>query len=190
MKSADLRIRRTYKLLTDALMTLMQEKPIEKITVMEICSQAMVHRATFYKYFEDKYQLLDFCVYEIGEGFIKNDALDAPVRDCREYFLKLLRCLLNEFEAHMDMYIAILKKNKGDYLIRKIQEKITFSMCSKFKTMSSPDISVPHDMLAYFYSGACINVLYWWLENGQGISVDEVVGYAGKITDISAFREV
>lgn len=183
-KVTDLRIRRTYKLLTDALMSLMQEKAFEKITVIEICSRAMVHRATFYKYFEDKYQLLDYCVYEIGEGFNANEAHAEPVKSCREYFLRLVRYLLNEFETHRDMYITILKRNSGDYLIRKIQEKITFSMCEKFKEIDDPAVSVPRDMLAYFYSGACINVLYWWLENGHDTSVEDVVKYMEKIMDM------
>ncbi len=175
----DLRIRRTYKLLTNALMTLMQEKPFEKISVIEICSQAMVHRATFYKYFEDKYQLLDYCVHEIGEKFNSSEGLAEPVDSCRRYFLKLTRCLLNEFEANKGMYLAILKRNKGDYLMNKIQDTITYRLCDKFDEFKKNglNIPVPCSMLAHFYSGACINVLNWWFKDNDVISVDEVIGF-------------
>ncbi len=54
----DLRVRRTHKLLWDALMALMIERDFESITVTDICDRAMVHRTTFYKHFEDKYDLL------------------------------------------------------------------------------------------------------------------------------------
>ena len=62
-EKTDLRVRRTYKLLSDALISLMKVKPFEKISVMDICNEAMVHRATFYTHFEDKYQLLKFSFY-------------------------------------------------------------------------------------------------------------------------------
>ncbi len=173
----DLRVRRTYRLLTDALMELMQKKPFEKITVIEICSQAMVHRATFYKYFEDKYQLLDYCVIEIGDRFKNEEGLSMPVKSCREYFLSLMRCLLNEFEIRKDIYLTILKRNKSDYLIHRVQETITYRMCEKFEECKNGgmDIPVPCNMLAHFYSGACISVLYWWLDNGGSLSVDKVI---------------
>ena len=54
----DLRVRRTHKLLWEALMTLMTEQEFETISVKEICDRAMVHRTTFYKHYEDKYDLL------------------------------------------------------------------------------------------------------------------------------------
>ena len=68
-KKVDLRIRRTYKLLLEALEGLINEQPFEKITVTDICDRAMVHRTTFYKHFEDKYHLLRFGIKEIQEQF-------------------------------------------------------------------------------------------------------------------------
>ena len=55
---ADLRVRRTRKLLPDALVALLAVQPFESITVRQICERAMVHRATFYTHFTDKYELL------------------------------------------------------------------------------------------------------------------------------------
>ena len=43
--------------LIEACSKLMMERTIEKITVAEILDQAGVSRATFYKYFRDKYEL-------------------------------------------------------------------------------------------------------------------------------------
>src|SRR6201988_3315043 len=55
----DLRVRRTHKLLWEALMAELTLRPFEEITVREICERAMVHRSTFYKHYEDKYALLE-----------------------------------------------------------------------------------------------------------------------------------
>lgn len=66
----DLRIRRTHKLLIDALRSLLEEKDFEDIHVKDICELAMVHRTTFYKHFEDKYQLMSFAL--ISSKHLKN----------------------------------------------------------------------------------------------------------------------
>jgi len=58
-EQADLRVRRTHKLLWEALMAEMSERPFEEISVTDICERAMVHRTTFYKHYEDKYALLE-----------------------------------------------------------------------------------------------------------------------------------
>src|SRR5436309_15254652 len=54
----DLRVRRTRKLLWEALLVEMSQHAFESITVTDICERAMVHRTTFYKHYEDKYGLL------------------------------------------------------------------------------------------------------------------------------------
>ena len=39
---------------------LLRSEPLEKITVEQICRKADVHRSTFYRYFQDKYDLLRY----------------------------------------------------------------------------------------------------------------------------------
>lgn len=59
VNDADLRVRRTRKLLKDALTELWSEKSFDSITVQDIAERAMVNRATFYLHFQDKYTLFD-----------------------------------------------------------------------------------------------------------------------------------
>ena len=45
------------KVIRESLLELMQEKPLNKITVREICEKADVNRSTFYSYYMDIYDL-------------------------------------------------------------------------------------------------------------------------------------
>ena len=47
------RVKMTKKMLKNTLIDLLDEKPLEKITVTEICKNADVNRSTFYAYYED-----------------------------------------------------------------------------------------------------------------------------------------
>jgi len=59
-KDLDKRVQRTRIALREAFGKLMQEKPFEQITVLDITDEAMINRATFYAHFADKYELFDY----------------------------------------------------------------------------------------------------------------------------------
>ena len=51
----DLRVKKTYKLLSDALLKLLEEKNFDEIKLTEICELAMVHKTTFYNHFKSSF---------------------------------------------------------------------------------------------------------------------------------------
>lgn len=53
------RLIRTKKAITNAFISLLEEKPFEKITVQDILDKTPVTRATFYSYFSDKYEIVE-----------------------------------------------------------------------------------------------------------------------------------
>ena len=55
----DPRIRRTRRLLQDALKRLLEEKEFDKITIQDIAEAATLNRATFYAHYPDKFALLE-----------------------------------------------------------------------------------------------------------------------------------
>src|SRR5512142_1962529 len=55
----NLRLRRTQKLLREALIELIEEKGFEALTVGEIAERAMISRAAFYRNYQDKYDLVE-----------------------------------------------------------------------------------------------------------------------------------
>jgi AcrR family transcriptional regulator len=57
-RKPDERIRRTHERLGGALVALIQEKSIDKVTVQEVLDRASVGRSTFYLHFRDKNDLL------------------------------------------------------------------------------------------------------------------------------------
>ena len=50
---------RTDRAIQSALLSLLGKKPFEKITVQDILDETPVSRATFYKHFHDKYEIVE-----------------------------------------------------------------------------------------------------------------------------------
>ena len=80
--SSDLRVRRTQKLIRDALIELVEERSFDAITVGDITRRAMVSRTAFYRYYRDKFDLVEKLYEEmmtmvVGELYsIRQGALD------------------------------------------------------------------------------------------------------------------
>ena len=55
----NLRVRRTQKLLREALIELIEEQGFDVLTVGELTGRAMVSRAAFYRNYRDKYDLVE-----------------------------------------------------------------------------------------------------------------------------------
>lgn len=52
-------LKRTQRDLVEAMVNLLRKEPFEKITIDDICDEALVHRSTFYRYYHNKYELLE-----------------------------------------------------------------------------------------------------------------------------------
>lgn len=113
-------VRRTYLLLMKALLDLLAEIPFEKISLTDICRVSMVSRSTFYRYFEDKYDLLHYCVKMYIEGL-------RPVEDLI-YFKNIdslrvfLKYLIDQVNENLSQYRNIYQTNKNGSLMFTIQE--------------------------------------------------------------------
>lgn len=58
MKKVNQRVIITKKMLEDALLCLLSEKPIDKINITELCNEAGINRATFYSHYETPRDIL------------------------------------------------------------------------------------------------------------------------------------
>ena len=106
--ATDRRVRRTRKLLRDALLALMAERGYESITVQDILDRANVGRSTFYTHFYDKEDLLLSGLEEIRQIFERSNA-GAGALACAPLSLGLFRHVL-EYEPS---YRALIGSRSG-----------------------------------------------------------------------------
>lgn len=76
-KKEDRRVRYTKAAIRSSFLTLLEEKPIEKISVTDICKLADINRGTFYSHYSDPYDLKDRLERELVE------VLEQQIRDMK-----------------------------------------------------------------------------------------------------------
>jgi AcrR family transcriptional regulator len=179
LEQADLRVRRTHKLLWEALMAELSERTIEEITVSDICERAMVHRTTFYKHYEDKYALLEQGIRQMYDDLLAEEEHAAPstysVEHPPPYFIRLF-----EHAAHHQRFYRLMVCGEGIGRFQKlVMEYITEVVSAKVHELS-PDnqqFAVPIDMHAHFVSGAALSLLAWWLEHDMPFTPHQMAQY-------------
>ena len=180
----DLRVKRTYKLLSEALKKLMLIKEFDKITVNDICNEAMVHRTTFYTHFEDKQALLKYCLKEIESPFDNLNIKDYSDKGYKKYYTDVAWHILNNMAKNKEFYKILIKKNKDESFMSRIQEELTHKMNDNINMIlnAGATLPIPSELISRFYAGACVNVLCWWIENDMPFSVDELLRYLEIVT--------
>lgn len=184
-KKEDLRIRRTKKLLSNALFELIKKKPFDKVSVCDICDAAMVHRATFYSHFSDKYELLTYSIDE----HIPLDKLEfsAHGTDGAVNPEKVVGDIINYVASNKDIYAFILKKNNDYSIPDRIQDLFEEKILKIVNRAveNGEEIPVKPEFLASFYSGACLNVVTKWLQGGMPLTADELIGNLNTLLSLS-----
>ena len=168
----DLRVRRTHKLLWEALMSLMTEQEFETISVKEVCDRAMVHRTTFYKHYEDKYDLLARGMQQTHEMLLAE--LELVGKDSSSY---------TQFFAHVAtherFYRVMLCGNGVGSFQARLQNHFADSITTEMQRLEKggQTLSVPPSLLAQFYAGALLSSLIWWFSRDLSSSPEQMGNY-------------
>jgi AcrR family transcriptional regulator len=159
----DQRIRRTRSLLSNALVALMQEKPIDKITVQEVLDRATVGRSTFYLHYRGKDDLF-LCVLEDGlemwsTVLLRKQEKSYRIAPVAEFFMhvgdakKLHRALVDSGRIHTFFELAQV------YFARGIARHL--------KDMGLKDpVQSELDARSHALAGNLLSLLKWWLDRG------------------------
>ncbi len=170
----DLRVRRTHKLLWEALLSLLEQHPFESISVTEICEQAMVHRVTFYKHFEDKYDLLEY-----GLQTIKRQLVDELEQGEASHPKSRPLRILEQIAQHPRFYSLLMVEKETHSLTSVMRQQIARDVEIELERAEEKGIQLPMpaEVMVQFYAGAILTLGGWWLENGMPISREELARY-------------
>lgn len=168
----DLRVRRTHKLLWEALLTLMSEREFETISVKEICDRAMVHRTTFYKHYEDKYDLLTRGIQHTHEILLTE--LERTGKDSSSYTR-----FFEHVTTHERFYRVMLCGNGVGSFQTQLRNYFADTIATEMQQRERTGhiFPAPLSLLAQFYAGALVSALTWWLSNDLLSSSEQMGSY-------------
>lgn len=166
---------RSKKLITDALVALLDEKPLDKITVTDIVKKADINRGTFYAHYANVGDVVN-SIFQSAFEVIKTSFQDISTltSDDAERMLKQLQFVM---EQDLDFYRKIYTSD----MYIQISELIDQVLMSFILDLEEKVSTVPHiDFLFYtrFYCGGIIKLYRDWFVGDLPISFDELTNRA------------
>jgi AcrR family transcriptional regulator len=167
--SKDARALRSGQALRDALLSLLLQKPFDQITIRDICAEAGVHYATFFRHHPTKEALLD----EIATEQIKQlNKLTLAIRDAEDYEAGF-RALCSYVDEHRKLWSTLLNGGAGSAM-REEWVRQSRAVAAKVPPVHS---WMPAELGTVCAATLIAETVAWWLAQPEGAySVDEMAG--------------
>ena len=159
-------------LLKEALIRLLREKKLEHISIKELCEEAGINRATFYRHYELPRSVLE----EIKSDLIREVRAEIETAEKERDLRTIVRSVCRYLYEHRDTVTVFLRDDPvfdletlNDMLLGVIHENTLFS----FPTNVMAD---PRDkkLLGAFMVGGGYNMTRQWLLGGEHRGPDEM----------------
>lgn len=182
-EKTDLRIRKTYKALCDAFVTILEKKRFDDLTVNELCDEATIRRATFYKHFADKHDFFSFFIRQKQDQFISQAKEETPPNGIYAYTLYLTQRSILYFKDHESLIQNILKSDMSASPLDIFNEEIHSNILSNLKEhqQRSCTFSVSPELLASFLSGGIFSTIRNSVLQPQLFNTDTIMENMSKV---------
>ena len=166
----NLRLRRTQKLLREALIELIEERGFEALTIGEITERAMVSRAAFYRNYQDKYDLVEQIFAEAMLAL-----LDAVGELGKEHPAEVWVTFFEHIAQYERLYRALLGSKGSPWFVRKMRASLAGLVKEGGQghlphgadARERPLHTFSDEFVPDLVSALFVEAITWWLEQGR-----------------------
>ena len=165
-KNIDPRVKRTRRLLRDALVSLILKKDFASITIREVTERAEVAYITFYRHYESLDQLL---MEVLDEGLTELMIhIETLAKQSDTSALETEGRLIFEYiEQKADLFRILLKSQS----VTRIRKKVVSNISAIFQKSCVPlerlGNQVTINMASNHIATSLLSLIEWWLENNM-----------------------
>jgi AcrR family transcriptional regulator len=158
MAMADRRVKRTQRLLAEALISLTLEQGYDAVSIRDITERADIAYATFFRHYDDKDALLDEVVDVILSDMSQ---LLQPGPIAAEHQAAVGIQIFEYVQAHSELCHVLLGSRGKDRLIEKLQS------AKQDIPLLNTSGHIPPEIANYHFMSAGIELIQWWLDHGM-----------------------
>ena len=184
IEKEDLRITRTRKSLIEAFITLMKQKKFEEITINDLCDEAMVRRTTFYRHFEDKYDLFNFVIKHYQQEFSEYNQLQETGQSMGNWHSTILNNCLVFISENDKLFKLALNSSVLPMLLDSLLSQIEISITEKYEQLQgkAKKSNISPDIIGSFIGGGILNVFHKLLLERE--RQDEIIAQLQQLLDL------
>lgn len=166
---------RSRKLIKTALADLLQEKPLDKITVTDVVNRAGINRGTFYAHYADIPDVIDHLIQETF-SMIK-EALTAQPKNLMDIPHLLLAQIQAILEEDLDFYRKVMNSSASPLMQQQLISIILDYMLQRESDFSMAE-HAPFVLTIRFCAGGLSHLYRDWFSGKLDITLDELTQHA------------
>ncbi len=178
LNNTDRRVKRTKKALRDALISLLEKKPITEISVTELTTLADVNRATFYFYYTDLLDMLQQIQNEAYQAFKEVLSESTPSITTIEGFTDYAESLLTYCKEHEALVKFIIKNDTNNQLYKQIQILMLNNIPNSKEVF---DVNNPARYSTNYILNAMVGIMIDWMDEGMKIPPHDLAEFCAHI---------
>lgn len=152
----------TKRALAASFKQLLKDKPLDKITIKDICEDCEVNRQTFYYHFQDIYDMIDW-IYT-GEAIKAIDG-KKTYNTWQQGYLHIFEYILENKAFVLPTYHSISREHLERYLYEETYQLLQDVIEEKAKDIPVRDKDKA--FIANTYKFCFVGLVLEWLENGM-----------------------
>ena len=170
----------TKMAIMESFIRLLNEKPLDKITVKEIVDDCGINRNTFYYHFEDIHALLAYILDAEAEKVIK---AHASVESLEEGFIAAARFALENKRAAYHIYNSVSREELERYLNSIVQEVMERLAEELTRGVPKERLASQEDMrlILQFYKNGMVGLTTEWLSHGMKEEPEHLIRCLGAL---------
>ena len=167
MNLDDRRVKKTRHQIKEALVTCLNNKPIEKINITELCTRAKINRSTFYDHYQSVEEVYESLEEEAAKSVLSYYQLLQKTNTKLEDSIKEI---LQFIDQSTEVYLFIIKHS-----FAKMKEVNRLAFIQRFTNI--PNIpKIFHENYYYdFILSGTQNIVYTWVKEGKKESVEKMI---------------
>lgn len=160
----------TKNALADSLKTLLETRPVSKITISDITEHCGVNRMTFYYHFQDLYDLLEWSWIREANKVLNGKKTYST---WQQGFLQIFHAVSDNKQIVMNIYHSVNREQIEIYLY-----KLTYDLLIGVIEENAADMDVRDDdkkFIADFYKYAFVGLILDWIKNGMKADPAQII---------------
>ena len=177
----DLRTRYTRQVITDAFLQLLRQKPMERITVKEVCALAQINRSTFYRQYKDCFDLMEQLEQRGLE--LLEELLQATQAQGTAATMTSLLCALRDNDSLLGI---MARQNQDERFLYAMVGRCFRYMNTRQENMAIAANETQQNMRNAFLAAGVGGIIQYWLRSGMQTEPGQVAAVIAALCEGAA----
>lgn len=174
------RVKLTKRIFKNTLIDLLKDKAIYNIKVKELCDKAELNRTTFYKHYENIYDVLADIEYDVLKD---SEQCISEIENITEVQIKnaLYKQLCN-IQRNKDVYYLLLVNSADNEFYGKLM-KTTIDLLKRNIAQSNIDLAENYEFIFSYIITGTIDIIKKWLYEKESLDANQIANLIYVLAD-------